>query len=229
MANELWQQRVQRAQTAAAARRGVDVSIMLPPRNPSADGSTHQAEKAVAEPVVAAVVAEAVAVIEAAAPVAESAPAPAASSEAADRVAVAKAKAAAKAASADKPAAPAAPAPKPAAPRPTPAKAVTEAPAEVGKAGMNRREFVTYAWAAALGLVTLEGGLATYLFMYPRFKAGEFGGKFEIGPASALPEIGASPKADATGKFWLVNTEQGPKALYMVCTHLGCLDRKSVV
>jgi len=109
------------------------------------------------------------------------------------------------------------------APRPTPAKATTEAPAEVGQAGMNRREFVTYAWAAALGLVTLEGGLATYLFMYPRFKAGEFGGKFEIGPASALPEIGASPKPDATGKFWLVNTEQGPKALYMVCTHLGCL------
>ena len=51
MANELWKQRVQRAQEAAAGRRGVDVSVMLPPRNPSADGSTHQAEKAVVEQV----------------------------------------------------------------------------------------------------------------------------------------------------------------------------------
>lgn len=137
MANELWKQRVQRAQEAAAGRRGVDVSVMLPPRNPSADGSTHQAEKAVAEPIAAPVVMEAVAVVETAAPAA--APAPAASSEAADRVAAAKAKAAAKAASADKPAAPA---PKPAAPRPAaPAEAspVAEAPAEVGQAGMNRR------------------------------------------------------------------------------------------
>ena len=218
MANELWKQRVQRAQEAAAGRRGVDVSVMLPPRNPSADGSTHQAEKAVVEPIAAPVVMEAVAVVETAAPAA--APAPAASSEAADRVAAAKAKAAAKAASADKPAVPA---PKPAAPRPAaPAKAspVAEAPAEVGQAGMNRREFVTYAWAAALGLVTLEGGLATFQFMYPRFKAGQFGGKIDV---TSLPPTDASPQANTTGKFWLVNTDAGPKAIYMVCTHLGCL------
>lgn len=25
------------------------------------------------------------------------------------------------------------------------------------------------------------------------------------------------------GKFWLVQTDEGIKALYMVCTHLGCL------
>lgn len=232
MANELWNERVLRAQQITAERKGIDISVMLPPRNPSADGSTHQAEEAVAaqavaepavaETAVADVVAEAEAVVEAAAPVAVAeAPAPAA----ADRVAAAKARAAAKAASNGAPAAPA-PAAKPAAaPRPAPAKAAAAeaAPAEVGQSGMNRREFITYAWAAALGLVTLEGGLATFQFMYPRFKEGEFGGKFILGSASALPPITEPPQANTDGKFWLVNTEEGPKAIYMVCTHLGCL------
>ena len=237
MANELWNQRVLRAQQITAERKGIDISIMLPPRNPSADGSTHQAEDAVAAPAVAEtavaapavaetagadVVAEAEAVVEATAPVAVAeATAPAA----ADRVAAAKARAAAKATSNGAPAVPT-PAAKPAAaPRPAPAKAAAAeaAPAEVGQSGMNRREFITYAWAAALGLVTLEGGLATFQFMYPRFREGELGGKFTLGAASGLPALEAPPKADPDGKFWLVNTDAGPKAIYMVCTHLGCL------
>ncbi len=233
MANELWNQRVLRAQQITAERKGIDISVMLPPRNPSADGSTHQpeevvAETAVAQPAVAEVaapasadvVAEAEAVVEAAAPVAEAA-APAA----ADRVAAAKARASAKAASNGAPAAPAPSAKPAAAPRPTPAKAAAAeaVPAEVGQSGMNRREFITYAWAAALGLVTLEGGLATFQYMYPRFKEGEFGGKFVLGAASALPAATEQPTANADGKFWLVNTETGPLAIYMVCTHLGCL------
>lgn len=91
-------------------------------------------------------------------------------------------------------------------------------------AEMNRREFLTYAWGGALALLGLQAGVGTFLFMYPRFKAGEFGGKFFIGPETALPDPSAPPQPDTTGKFWLVNTEDaGPKALYMVCTHLGCL------
>jgi len=234
MANELWNERVRRAQEITAERKGIDISVMLLPRSPSADGSAHQAEDAapaaVAQPVVADVVAEAAtlaeAVVEAVPPVAVAetatpAPQTATGGAAADRVAAAKARAAAKAANG----AAATPAPKPAAPKPVPAKAsaVAAAPAEVGQAGMNRREFITYAWAASLGLVSLEGGLATYLFMYPRFKAGEFGGKFDLGPATVLPPADAAPQADTKGKFWLVNTDAGPKAIYMVCTHLGCL------
>lgn len=232
MANELWQERVRQAQEAAASRLGVDVSVMLPPRNPSEGGSAHAAEEAAEEPVASAVtedvvtedvVAEAEAVVE----TASAAPAAAATTPgggAAERIAAAKERAAAKAAANGAPA-PAAPATRPAAPRPAPARAtaVEEAQEEVGQPGMNRREFITYAWAAALGLLTLEGGLATYLFMYPRFRAGEFGGKFELGPAAALPATDVGPLPDTTGKFWLVNTEEGPKAIYMVCTHLGCL------
>lgn len=93
---------------------------------------------------------------------------------------------------------------------------------------INRREFMTYAWGAALALLTVEGVLGTYFFMMPRFRAGEFGGKFHLGSADALPSAGTlSPQSYTDGKFWLVHTDEGVKALYMVCTHLGCLYKWS--
>ncbi|MBK8049634.1 MAG: Rieske 2Fe-2S domain-containing protein [Anaerolineales bacterium] len=100
---------------------------------------------------------------------------------------------------------------------------VEETPEQKARKQMNRREFLTYAWGAALGVLVLETGAAMFGFMYPRFKAGEFGGNFFV-PLSALPSTDAPPQAETAGKFWLVNTvDDGPKALYMVCTHLGCL------
>lgn len=94
---------------------------------------------------------------------------------------------------------------------------------EATVSALNRREFLTYTWGAALALLTAEAALASYFFLQPRFRVGEFGGKFQLGAAASLPNIDAAPVPDSTGKFWLVNTENGPKALYMVCTHLGCL------
>jgi cytochrome b6-f complex iron-sulfur subunit len=90
--------------------------------------------------------------------------------------------------------------------------------------GINRREFLTYTWAAALGLLTLEAGVASFDFLYPRFRAGEFGGQFFV-PISDVPPADQAPNGKYTaGKFWLVTTAEGtPKALYMVCVHLGCL------
>lgn len=88
---------------------------------------------------------------------------------------------------------------------------------------INRREFLTYAWGAALAVLTVEAGITSYFFLYPRFRVGEFGGKFPLGSADSLPTTDAAPQPSADGKFWLVNTEEGVKALYMVCTHLGCL------
>jgi len=101
---------------------------------------------------------------------------------------------------------------------------VEETPEQKAKKAMNRREFLTYAWGATLGLLLLETAAGMFGFMYPRFKAGEFGGKFFLGPTSSLPPTDAPPQPETAGKFWLVNTtDEGPKALYMVCTHLGCL------
>ena len=116
-----------------------------------------------------------------------------------------------------------APLPKRVAP-PLPARIHAEPTAELSPAEMTRREFLTYTWAGALGLLLLESGVISYLFLYPRFKAGEFGGKFDAGAESALPDAKAAPEAFPTGKFWLVRTQEGDaKALYMVCPHLGCL------
>ncbi len=108
----------------------------------------------------------------------------------------------------------------PARPAAKAAEVIPDAPAGNG---INRREFLTYAWGATLGLLTAEGGLATFLFMYPRFKPGEFGGDF---PKPLVDFKGPTdpPNDEATGKFWMITTEDGsPKALYMVCVHLGCL------
>ncbi|MDE0432175.1 MAG: Rieske 2Fe-2S domain-containing protein [Caldilineaceae bacterium] len=226
--NPVWLDRVKRAQQAAAERLGVDVSAMDPPRDGSAGPSQEAApDQEVApppepEPAAAAVASEAPAAAPpeqpAPAPVAEAAPPEAAVVEQEDplqEVATAQppslvqSNGSAAAAAAERVA-------------PVGRAAVLET-FEEGQEGINRREFLTYAWAGALGLLTLESGLATYQFMYPRFREGEFGGKFPLGAASALPRIGIDPEGNTTGKFWLINTDEGPRALYMVCTHLGCL------
>jgi cytochrome b6-f complex iron-sulfur subunit len=103
-----------------------------------------------------------------------------------------------------------------------PKESLTEAQYESRQ--MNRREFMTYAWGGAMGLLLLQTGVVTFFFMYPRFQAGEFGGKFYMGPTTSVPPADAAPIAESAGKFWWVNIEgEGPKAIYMVCTHLGCL------
>lgn len=104
-----------------------------------------------------------------------------------------------------------------------PAAKAEETTVDPAVATMNRREFLMYTWGAALGLLTLEAGVASYFFLYPRFRAGEFGGVFYKAP-SDFGDPSAAPNGEATGKFWMVTTETGePKAIYMVCTHLGCL------
>jgi cytochrome b6-f complex iron-sulfur subunit len=117
-------------------------------------------------------------------------------------------------------------APRPAlAPRPAPQSAVVEESAgpTPAESEMNRREFLTYAWGAALGLLALEAGVVSFMFMYPRFRAGEFGGQFFL-DASEVPAVGQAPAPNTAGKFWLASSEEGdPLAIYMVCTHLGCL------
>lgn len=116
------------------------------------------------------------------------------------------------------------PAPAPAAPKPKPKPTSEEAAVpELTPAEMNRREFLTYAWGAALGILGLETGVASFMFLYPRFRAGEFGGEFNV-PLAEVPDPTAPPIPNTAGKFWLVRTEEGSaKAIYMVCTHLGCL------
>ena len=69
---------------------------------------------------------------------------------------------------------------------------------------MTRREFLYYIWAASMALFMAETGGAILWFAYPRFKAGEFGGTFELN-VSDIPAPGTGPKAFDEGRFWLVN------------------------
>ncbi len=101
---------------------------------------------------------------------------------------------------------------------------MTAAEAAELKAPMTRREFLNYAFLASLGIFFVGLGGATYLFAFPRFKAGEFGGKFDLGTAKdVLPKVTDPPLPNSNARIWLSNTDQGVFALYNVCVHLGCL------
>jgi len=106
--------------------------------------------------------------------------------------------------------------------------------------GLTRREFLYYIWGASIALFTLEMTGLTIWFLLPRFKAGQFGGKFRL-PVDILPEVNAPPENFPDGRFWLVNVSTiepnelmcqaegdagqivGVAAIYKVCTHLGCI------
>lgn len=88
---------------------------------------------------------------------------------------------------------------------------------------MSRREFLNYAWLASLGILTAQTGVLTYQFALPRLKPGEFGGVVPAGLASALPGTGEQPLGFPRAKFWWIVDEIGARAIYKVCTHLGCI------
>ena len=96
-------------------------------------------------------------------------------------------------------------------------------PKEEEKLPVNRREFLTFAWLASLGFMSVSMAGVTFLFAMPRFKEGEFGGVVNVGKVADLPPAGSPPVNFPKVKLWLSNSEEGVTALYKVCTHLGCL------
>lgn len=85
----------------------------------------------------------------------------------------------------------------------------------------SRRDFLGVAWAFS-GMVALTGGAGmTVAFLSPRVGDGEFGGVFDLGPASDFPNGSVTPVTG--GRFYLVRQDDGGfLALYQKCTHLGC-------
>jgi cytochrome b6-f complex iron-sulfur subunit len=87
---------------------------------------------------------------------------------------------------------------------------------------INRREFLYYIWGASMAMLLATSTGAIIWFALPRFRAGEFGGVFNLDIAQ-LPAKGSPPEALAAGRFWMSNTDEGFVAISAVCTHLGCL------
>lgn len=96
--------------------------------------------------------------------------------------------------------------------------------AATNNAKVTRREFLWYAWMSSIVLFMAGSGGATIAFAYPRFKEGEFGGEFEVGTVDDFED--GSVTAFREGKFFLLREGDTFKALYQVCTHLGCLVRQ---
>ena len=91
-------------------------------------------------------------------------------------------------------------------------------------AAPSRREFLYYIWAASTLLALGETGAALIWFAFPRFKEGEFGGVIPFDPAE-LPAVDGAPTSVPSGRFHVTLTSEGLRALYGVCTHLGCLPK----
>ncbi|MFO7537253.1 MAG: ubiquinol-cytochrome c reductase iron-sulfur subunit [Chloroflexota bacterium] len=106
--------------------------------------------------------------------------------------------------------------------------------------GISRREFLYYIWGASMALFTLQSTGLLVWFLIPKFREGEFGGRFWV-DVNNLPEVNAPPANFPDGRFWMVQLDssqpndrmgsardedgeiRGVAAIYKVCTHLGCI------
>jgi cytochrome b6-f complex iron-sulfur subunit len=119
------------------------------------------------------------------------------------------------------------------------AEAVAQVPGGTNRVPpLSRREFLYYLWAASMAVFMAGTGGAVIWFALPRFREGEYGGIVSVAAAD-VPPPDSPPKAYPDGRFWLVNVgpqtatdprqpadypvQEGVKAIYMVCVHLGCL------
>ncbi len=91
-------------------------------------------------------------------------------------------------------------------------------------AAPSRREFLYYIWGASMALLLGQTSAGLIWFAFPRFKEGEFGVTFSFNPEE-LPSVGAAPTSVPAGRFHVTLTSEGLRALYGVCTHLGCLPK----
>ncbi|MEE8389550.1 MAG: Rieske (2Fe-2S) protein [Anaerolineae bacterium] len=90
---------------------------------------------------------------------------------------------------------------------------------------VTRREFLYYTWLSSITTLIAGSAGATLAFLFPRFRAGEFGGQFVVGKVEDFSD--GSMTLVREGKFFLVRLGDEFKALYQVCTHLGCLVRQA--
>ncbi|MGH9174433.1 MAG: ubiquinol-cytochrome c reductase iron-sulfur subunit, partial [Vicinamibacterales bacterium] len=85
---------------------------------------------------------------------------------------------------------------------------------------VSRRSFLRNAVLGAVGVVLIEVTAGFVYFFWPN-KTGAFGGEIPV-PLELVPEVGAAPYRNQSGKFYIINNEDGALAIYWKCVHLGC-------
>ncbi|MCX7707069.1 MAG: Rieske (2Fe-2S) protein, partial [Anaerolineae bacterium] len=88
---------------------------------------------------------------------------------------------------------------------------------------VKRRELLGWGLIAAVTTLMAKSCDVALRFARPVAAAGEFGGKFDLGMTTELPEADAPPLDHRGGRFFLVRTASGITAFHKVCTHLSCL------
>lgn len=90
--------------------------------------------------------------------------------------------------------------------------------------GITRRQFLSRAWWAAAGLLTIEAVGGFVISLWPKVKAGTFGSKISV---ASVEEARAMPVGTITyfseQRFYLSRVESGFLAIYRKCTHVGCV------
>lgn len=90
-----------------------------------------------------------------------------------------------------------------------------------GKADINRRQFLGWAWAASLVVLLGQSGTALLAFFKPRIEPGAFGSKIVAGKVAEF-EVGTVSRV-SKGRFYISHLENGEMlAIWHRCTHLGC-------
>ena len=97
---------------------------------------------------------------------------------------------------------------------------MTEGQGMSEKTGLDRRQFIGIAWAAAVVAFAAQATGAFIKFMTPELEPGAFGTKVRAGEVNEF-EVG-SVSFFREGRFYLVRLPAGFMALYRKCPHLGC-------
>jgi cytochrome b6-f complex iron-sulfur subunit len=88
---------------------------------------------------------------------------------------------------------------------------------------LKRRELLSWGLIAASAALAVQSCDVVLRFARPAAVAGEFGGAFDLGAATDLPDVDAPPTDHRAGRFFFVHTSAGIAAFHKVCTHLSCL------
>jgi cytochrome b6-f complex iron-sulfur subunit len=86
---------------------------------------------------------------------------------------------------------------------------------------VTRRQFIGWAWAAAVALLFVQAGAALYQFLNPIIQAGGFGSQVNAGNVKEF-KVGTVSTVRGMHGFVSRLDQKGAVVMAWKCTHLGC-------